>query len=216
MHPLLFAAAYAHVMFQNTFVNWYFLAPEFGVHRDVTKLVCTMCVIGGCMGCFLKTPWPVWLGAPVTMLDGLAKTLPDFFSFSTAGTPESCLYESMCGPKVGLGRGGRGYVGYGGQGRGPRGGWVGRQLAGVLSQQGPAGLWARLRCHLRVFVVAGGVHARWGVHPQLLWVETWAQRGRQQSSVCGVCVLLQVCTFSTPNHIAWMVPIMPQSYYLTG
>jgi hypothetical protein len=31
------------------------------------------------------------------------------------------------------------------------------------------------------------------------------------------CVLvLQVCTFSTPNHIAWMVPIMPQSYYLTG
>lgn len=94
-------------MFQNTFVNWYFLAPEFGVHRDVTKLICTMCVIGGCMGCFLKTPWPVWLGAPVTMLDGLAKTLPDFFSFSTAGTPESCMYESMCGPKVGPGRGGR-------------------------------------------------------------------------------------------------------------
>lgn len=34
--------------------------------------------------------------------------------------------------------------------------------------------------------------------------------------VCVVYVLLQVCTFSTPNHIAWMVPIMPQSYYLTG
>jgi hypothetical protein len=81
-------------------VNWYFLCPEFGVHKDVTKLVTAMCIIGGSMGMLTKLPWPVWLGADVAMLDGLAKVLPDFYSFSTAGTPETCMFESMCGPKV--------------------------------------------------------------------------------------------------------------------
>lgn len=74
------------------------------------------------MGVFTKLPWPVWLGAPVGLLDPLAKALPEFFSYRTAGTPESCMSESMCGP--------------------------------------------------------------------------------------------QVCTFSTPNHIAWSMPILPPSYYL--
>lgn len=95
-------AAYSHVSFQNTLVNWFFLSPEFGVHPDVTKLICTMCVIGGSMGVFLKLPWPVWLGAPVGLLDGVARALPDFHSYSTAGTPESCMFENMCGPKVGV------------------------------------------------------------------------------------------------------------------
>jgi hypothetical protein len=81
-------------------VNWYFLCPEFGVHKDVTKLITTMCIIGASMGFFTKLPWPVWLGADVGVLDGLAKILPDLYSYSTAGTPESCMFESMCGPKV--------------------------------------------------------------------------------------------------------------------
>jgi hypothetical protein len=29
-------------MYQNIFVNWYFLSPTYGVHPDVTKLVCMM------------------------------------------------------------------------------------------------------------------------------------------------------------------------------
>ena len=41
----------------------------------------------------------------VGVLDGLSKGLPDFFSLSTAGTPESCMYETMCGPKVRLAQG---------------------------------------------------------------------------------------------------------------
>lgn len=95
-------AAYTHVSCQNIFVNWFFLSPEFGVHPDVTKLVLTMCVVGASMGVFLKLPWPVWLGAPVGLLDGVARVLPDFHSYSLAGTPESCMFESMCGPKVGV------------------------------------------------------------------------------------------------------------------
>ena len=35
-------------------------------------------------------------------------------------------------------------------------------------------------------------------------------------NVPALSLSLQVCTFSTPNHIAWMMPIMPQSYYLPG
>lgn len=70
------------------------------MHPDVTKLVVTMCVTVGAMGILTKLPWPVWLGAPVGMLDGLAKALPDFFSYSTAGTPASCMYESMCAAQV--------------------------------------------------------------------------------------------------------------------
>lgn len=81
-------------------VNRFFLCPEFGVHPDVTKLVVRMCVLGGAMGFLVKLPWPVWLGASEGLLDGLAKAVPEFYSFSTAGTPDSCMYESMCGPKV--------------------------------------------------------------------------------------------------------------------
>lgn len=77
--------AYTHVCFQNMSVNTYFLAPEFGVHPDVLKLVCSMAFIGGAMGIVTKLPWLVWLGFSPTVLDPLAKALPDFYSLTTAG-----------------------------------------------------------------------------------------------------------------------------------
>jgi hypothetical protein len=81
-------------------VNLFFLSTDFGVHPDVTKLVLTICISVGAMGVVTKLPWPVWLGAPVGMLDGLAKVLPDFYSYETAGTPAACMYETMCAPQV--------------------------------------------------------------------------------------------------------------------
>jgi len=81
-------------------LNWFFLSPEFGVHKDVTRLVLTMCSLVGASSLVTKTPLLVWLGAPVTLLDGLAKAIPEFYSYSTAGTPEACMHESMCGPQV--------------------------------------------------------------------------------------------------------------------
>lgn len=102
-------------------VNLFFLCPEFGVHKDVTKLVVSMCIAGAAMGVFTKLPWPMWLGAPVTLIDPLAKVLPEFFSYSTAGTPESCMYESMCGPQVRQGKA--------------------RQLVGCVREGGSGGWW---------------------------------------------------------------------------
>lgn len=43
---------------------------------------------------------PVWLGASPYLLDPLAKALPEFYSLTTAGTPNTCQYEAMCGPQV--------------------------------------------------------------------------------------------------------------------
>jgi len=41
------------------------------------------------------------------------------------------------------------------------------------------------------------------------------EHGLLPEAVCSAYVLLwQVCTFSTPNHIAWSVPLLPPSYYL--
>jgi len=94
------AANRHHLLFLHTQVNWFFLSPEFGVHKDVTRLVTTMCTLVGASVLVTKTPLLVWLGAPVTLLDGLAKAIPDFYSYSTAGTPEACMHESMCGPQV--------------------------------------------------------------------------------------------------------------------
>ncbi|KAF8067160.1 hypothetical protein HT031_002207 [Scenedesmus sp. PABB004] len=96
----LTAAAYLHVMFQNVPVNLYFLSPENGVHPDVLKLVLWMASLGGAMGFLVKLPWPVWLGASPHMLDRLAATLPEFFSFTQAGTEAACRFETMCGPRV--------------------------------------------------------------------------------------------------------------------
>lgn len=47
-----------------------------------------------------RLPWPVWLGMSPHILDPLADALPEFFSLTTAGTPEACQYETMCAERV--------------------------------------------------------------------------------------------------------------------
>jgi hypothetical protein len=90
------------VLYQGISVNYFYMSPEYGISPDVRKLVCWMCGITGTMGWLTKLPWPVWLGASPTLLDGLAARLPELHSYTTAGSEEACRYETMCASQVGV------------------------------------------------------------------------------------------------------------------
>lgn len=180
-------------------VNLFFLSPEFGVHRDVTKLVVAMCSSVGALAVVAKLPWPVWMGAPVGMLDGLARVLPEFFSYSTAGTPGACMYETMCAPQV---RQRSHYAGAGSTETCPVNSAASTHplYNGCHHSLKAAFLWAtvfwqKLNCATSVLDLS------------TVCIKCW---GWRVSCVC----CRQVCTFSTPRHIAWSVPAMPASYYL--
>lgn len=122
MNRVLTILAVIHVAYQNYFVNWYFLCPEDGVPPAVTRLVLSMVLVASTMGILTKLPWLLWLGAPIDLLDEVSRILPEIKSLRSAGTPDACAHEAMCGPRT--------------------------------------------------------------------------------------------CTFSTPNHLAWSVPLLPPSYFI--
>lgn len=82
-------------------VNWFLLRPDFGVSsREVRRAIVTLSAVSACLLIALRLPWPVWLGAPAGLLDGLSQRWPEFFSFPQAGSREVCGTEISCGPEV--------------------------------------------------------------------------------------------------------------------
>jgi hypothetical protein len=82
---------------------WYLLSPEFGIPGpDIPRLLIPMSTISAALLLLLRVPWPVWLGAPVGLMDGLAGRWPEFFRFDMAGSKEACSTGISCGPQVGF------------------------------------------------------------------------------------------------------------------
>lgn len=85
-------------------LNLYLMSPGFGIRSpEVSRLMVSLSAVTGALMILLRLPWPVWLGAPVGLLDGIASRWPEFFSYRVAGSKEACATEVTCGPEVGVG-----------------------------------------------------------------------------------------------------------------
>lgn len=105
LNKALAVAAFIHMALQAPVVNWFLLRPDFGVSsREVRRAIVALSAVSACLLVALRLPWPVWLGAPVGLLDGLSQQWPEFFSFAQAGSREVCGTEISCGPEVCLQR----------------------------------------------------------------------------------------------------------------
>jgi len=101
LNKALAVAAFIHTALQAAVFNWFLLSPDFGVtSAEVRRVVVTLSAISACLLIGLRLPWPVWLGAPVGLADGLAQRWPEFFSYGRAGSSEVCAGEVSCGPQV--------------------------------------------------------------------------------------------------------------------